>query len=72
MGDALIVNPFSREEVSDAIRVALTMPKAERVRRWESLMSGVCGQDVNHWRDRFVAALDDTGAHGASQLMQTN
>ncbi len=30
MGEALLVNPFSREELSDAIKQALTMPLAER------------------------------------------
>ncbi|RAK56570.1 alpha,alpha-trehalose-phosphate synthase (UDP-forming) [Phenylobacterium deserti] len=57
MGEALIVNPFSREEMSDAIRRGLSMSKAERVRRWESLMHGVQTQDVTAWRDAFVQAL---------------
>lgn len=41
MSDALIVNPYSREDVSDAIRRALAMPLGERRQRWESLMHGV-------------------------------
>lgn len=57
MTDALIVNPFSREDVSDAIRRALIMPHAERRRRWESLFHGVMTDDVEAWRDRFVSAL---------------
>ena len=57
MSDALIVNPFSREDISDALRRALAMPKLERKRRWKSLMQGVMTDDVNAWRDRFVAAL---------------
>ena len=36
MGEALIVNPYSREDVADAIARGLDMPRAERVRRWES------------------------------------
>ncbi|MFN3352533.1 MAG: trehalose-6-phosphate synthase [Brevundimonas sp.] len=55
--DALIVNPYAREEMSEAIRTALTMPREERVRRWESLMQAVRASDVGLWRDRFVAAL---------------
>jgi trehalose 6-phosphate synthase len=57
MTDALIVNPFSREEVSDAIRRGLAMSKAERIRRWESLMHNVQAEDVTRWRDDFVSAL---------------
>lgn len=60
MGEALIVNPFSREEVSDAIRRGLAMPLAERRRRWEILVEGVRTDDVAAWRDRFVKALRDT------------
>jgi trehalose 6-phosphate synthase len=57
MTDALIVNPFSREDVSDAIRQGLAMELDERRRRWESLIEGVRRDDVNAWRDAFVAAL---------------
>jgi trehalose 6-phosphate synthase len=57
MKDALIVNPFSREDVSEAIKAGLAMGRAERKRRWESLMHGVVTDDVTAWRDSFVAAL---------------
>ena len=57
MGEALIVNPYSREDVADAIARGLNMPKAERIRRWESLFHGVQTQDAAWWRDAFVAAL---------------
>ena len=57
MTEALIVNPFSREDMSDAIQRALTMPRDERVRRWERLIDGVRTDDVTAWRDRFVQAL---------------
>jgi len=55
--DALIVNPFSREDMSDAIQRALTMPKEERIRRWERLYESVRENDVTAWRDRYVQAL---------------
>lgn len=57
MRQALLVNPFSREELSEAIKTALTMPLDERIRRWESLMQVVRDTDVSIWRDDFVAAL---------------
>ncbi|WP_125255220.1 alpha,alpha-trehalose-phosphate synthase (UDP-forming) [Brevundimonas fluminis] len=73
MGEALLVNPFSREELSDAIQRALTLPLAERRRKWESLMQVVRDTDVSVWRDDFVATLrsvarpsDDDGAARAA------
>jgi trehalose 6-phosphate synthase len=57
MGEALLVNPYSREELSDAIQKALTMPLSERIRKWEALMQVVRDTDVGIWRDDFVKAL---------------
>jgi trehalose 6-phosphate synthase len=57
MKDALIVNPLSPEDVSDAIRRGLDMPLAERRRRWQALMHVVSRGNVAAWRDAFVAAL---------------
>jgi len=57
MKDALIVNPLSREDVSEAIHRGLTMPLKERKRRWEALYDNVHRYDVSWWRDAFVAAL---------------
>ncbi len=58
MADALIVNPFSREEMADAIARGLAMPRGERRQRWETLMHEVTTHDVTHWRDSFVRALE--------------
>jgi trehalose 6-phosphate synthase len=57
LGDALIVNPYAREEMSDALRRALAMPREERIARWQGLMAAVRASDVGLWRDRYVAAL---------------
>jgi trehalose 6-phosphate synthase len=55
--DALLVNPYSKEEISDAIHRALHMPKEERVRRWRSCFESVKREDVVAWRKGFVEAL---------------
>ena len=60
MDAALIVNPFSREDVAEAIRRGLAMPKAERIARWRDLMDVVTEQSVSRWRDDFLAALFET------------
>ena len=76
MTDAVLVNPYSAEELSDAIQLALRMPREERIERWRKLMDGIEREDVIWWRRRFTDALmvpgqtldeaepDDEGAAG--------
>jgi trehalose 6-phosphate synthase len=59
MTEALLVNPHSAEEVSDAIHRAINMPLEERQARWKALMEGVQNSDVMWWLDRFTQALRD-------------
>ena len=55
--DALLVNPYSAEEVSDAIRTALAMSREERIARWRAMFDNIREQDVLWWRRRFTDAL---------------
>ena len=64
MGEALLVNPFSREEIADAIKRALLMPLEERIRKWRALMKVVRDTDVSIWRDDFVGDLKSVGISG--------
>jgi trehalose 6-phosphate synthase len=64
MHEALIVNPFSREEMADALHRALSMKLDERIRRWESLIEGVRSDDITSWRDSFVHALQGARTPG--------
>jgi trehalose 6-phosphate synthase len=57
MGEALLVNPNSPEEIADALKRALSMDKAERIRRWSALFANVERENVTAWRDAFVGAL---------------
>jgi trehalose 6-phosphate synthase len=57
LSEALLVNPHSAEEVSDALRRALAMERPERIRRWRALYETVERDDVVAWRESFVAAL---------------
>jgi trehalose 6-phosphate synthase len=59
--DALLVNPYSKDEISDAIEKALAMPRGERIRRWRALMDCVTDEDVVWWRHNFVKALQEAG-----------
>jgi trehalose 6-phosphate synthase len=67
MREALIVNPFSQEDVADAIRRALAMPVEDRRRRWRALMDGVEREDILAWRNAFVAALHEARDEAARQ-----
>ncbi|HEV2745787.1 MAG TPA: alpha,alpha-trehalose-phosphate synthase (UDP-forming) [Allosphingosinicella sp.] len=68
--DALLVNPYSKDEISDAIRRALQMPKDERIRRWRAMMASVRDEDVVAWRHAFVAALERVRIVEASEAAQ--
>jgi trehalose 6-phosphate synthase len=59
MKEALIVNPYSPEEMAEALNRALNMGLDERVRRWTSLMQGVTEDNVDAWRDGFVHRLQE-------------
>jgi trehalose 6-phosphate synthase len=60
MKEALIVNPYSHEEVSDALKRALSMDIGERRRRHEALFESVRRDDVTAWRESFLKALEAT------------
>ncbi|MES2905297.1 MAG: alpha,alpha-trehalose-phosphate synthase (UDP-forming) [Pseudomonadota bacterium] len=68
MTEALLVNPHSKDEISDALRTALTMPLDERKRRWNALIEGVRRDDVHDWRKNFLDALDSTPGKGEAQV----
>ncbi|HEX8419326.1 MAG TPA: trehalose-6-phosphate synthase [Sphingomonas sp.] len=55
--DALLVNPYSAEEMSDAIMQALRMSKEERIGRWQKMMAVIERQDIGWWLDTFTTAL---------------
>lgn len=55
MYEALIVNPYDTESVSQTIYRALNMPLKERKKRWQALYQGVVKEDINWWRQRYFA-----------------
>src|SRR3954471_14331979 len=64
--DALLVNPYSKEDISDAIRRAIAMPREERVRRWQAMNEVVEREDVVWWRRRFVEAMERARGRGTT------
>jgi trehalose-6-phosphate synthase len=66
MKEALIINPFSREETAEALHQALSMELPERIARWEAMIEGVKRDDITAWRDSFVRALKDARSQAPS------
>jgi len=60
MGEALIINPFHREDFAKALEQALTMPVEEQVRRNQLMQERLRRYDVNRWADDFVLSLLST------------
>lgn len=67
--DALLVNPHSIEDVSEAIKRALAMPLKERKERHEKLLASVRDEDVVHWRNEFVTALFGTECSNGQEII---
>ena len=63
--DAILVNPYSAEEISDSIRIAIRMPKEERIARWRKLHENVLREDIGWWRKRFTDALMEAPTRGS-------
>jgi trehalose 6-phosphate synthase len=64
LGDwALSVNPFDIQELADSIHAALTMPGAERQRRWDGLLAEITRRTPGDWIDDQLA--DIRKKHGA-------
>ncbi|WP_157216302.1 alpha,alpha-trehalose-phosphate synthase (UDP-forming) [Flavisphingomonas formosensis] len=57
MPSALLVNPYSAEDMSDAIMQALRMRREERIARWRPMMDMIEREDVLWWRQQFTHAL---------------
>jgi trehalose 6-phosphate synthase len=57
---ALLVNPHDIAATADAIHRALSMPREERLERWERLIAQVREHDIDWWRRAFLRALEAT------------
>src|ERR1700733_918717 len=62
MGEALLINPFDEERTANTIKRALVLDEQERRLRMAALHSRVHRNDVFHWGERFLAALQDAAS----------
>lgn len=57
MTNAILVNPFAIDEVSNAMRTALDMPEDERRKRMKKLRTSVAENNVYRWAGKLLSAL---------------
>lgn len=55
--DALVVNPYDSEGVTQALDRAFNMPREERCARHTELLKTMRRSSLDRWRDRFAADL---------------
>jgi trehalose 6-phosphate synthase len=59
---ALLVNPLDVERTGDAMHEALSMPKDERIDRWQRCIEPLRAWTARTWYDAFVQKLDEVSA----------
>jgi len=59
MGEALLINPYDENRTAETISRALALDEQERRLRMTALHKRVLRNDVFHWGDRFLGALQE-------------
>jgi len=57
MREALLVDPHDNNSMIKALKLAVKMPKSERIARYQALFQGLIDYDIVHWRDCFLKDL---------------
>jgi len=57
LGEAIIINPTNREEISEALKMALEMPQEEQVKRNLVMQDRLERYNVVRWADDFINKL---------------
>lgn len=55
--DAILINPYSIEEFSDSIKLAIEMPQGEKKRRMENMRKVVSENNVYRWAANIITEL---------------
>jgi trehalose 6-phosphate synthase len=59
-GGALLVNPYDKVAVAQALNQALAMPLEERRTRHARMLAALHKNSIARWHETFIAALKDT------------
>ena len=67
---ALIVNPYDRDDVANALNRALNMPLTERISRHAEMMKVIRENDIDRWQARFIEDLNEIMPRSAESNLQ--
>jgi trehalose 6-phosphate synthase/phosphatase len=59
LGEALVVNVYSKEELVDALVQAMKMPDEEQKRRMHTMRQRIIDYDIHYWTRSFIAGIED-------------
>lgn len=67
---ALIVNPYDRDDVANALHRALNMPLTERISRHAEMMKVIRDNDIDRWQARFIEDLNQITPRSVESNLQ--
>ncbi len=70
--EALLVNPYSVEDIAKALLHALKMPKEEQRRRMSAMQARIKSQDIFWWAQEFLERMSEIAMPVESQLVPFN
>ncbi|CAN5410702.1 bifunctional alpha,alpha-trehalose-phosphate synthase (UDP-forming)/trehalose-phosphatase [soil metagenome] len=59
--DAVLVNPYNRSMVVEAIKTALQMPMSEQKKRMKAMQKRISEYTITRWAHDFITQLGDSG-----------
>ncbi len=65
LGDALLINPYDKEQCAEVFAEALDMGRDERIARWQALNDSIARNSLTDWQERFTQDLRGTTHSGA-------
>jgi len=69
LGEAIIINPNNTEEITEALKEALEMPKEEQIKRNHIMQERLKRYDIVRWAHDFIEGLLSVGEE-QKDLMQ--
>jgi trehalose 6-phosphate synthase/phosphatase len=59
LGESLVVNVYSREDLVDALVQALAMSDEEQKRRMRTMRQRITDYDIHHWTRSFIRGIEE-------------
>ncbi len=59
LGEALVVNVYSKEDIVDALVQALEMSEEEQIRRMQTMRQRIIDYDIHHWTRSFISGIEE-------------